>query len=254
MANVIACRILSYGKYQHCAWNHLPQIGIRNVEMPIPPAEQRGEVKKKLSDNGLRVTTLQSLCDVTLANAVEIMRPQLEACVEFGAKYCFLSAKAQDTDRSIIHNRLRQIGDAAQSLGVTVVVETHPDLVTNGEVGRQTMQGVDHPNVRINFDTANVYFYNRGVTAVGELEKVIDYVASVHLKESTGKFEDWVFPVLGTGVVDFPEIFRMLNGRGFSGPFTMELEGTKGVDFDEAGQLKYIADSAAYLRRIGVLT
>jgi len=126
--------------------------------------------------------------------------------------------------------------------------------VTNGEVGRQTMQGVDHPNVRINFDTANVYFYNRGVTAVGELEKVIDYVASVHLKESTGKFEDWVFPVLGTGVVDFPEIFRMLNGRGFCGPFTMELEGTKGVEFDEAGQLKYIADSAAYLRRIGVLT
>ena len=253
MANVIACRTLSYGKYQHCAWAHLPRIGIRNVEMPIPPAEQRADVKKKLSDNGLRVTTLQSLCDVTLTNAVEIMRPQLEACVEFGAKYCFLSAKAKDTDRSIIHNRLREIGDVARSLGVTAVLETHPDLVTNGEVGRQTMQGVDHPNVRINFDTANVYFYNRGVTAVGELEKVIDYVGSVHLKESTGKFEDWVFPVLGTGVVDFPEIFRMLNGRGFSGPFTMELEGTKGIEFDEAGQLKYIADSAAYLRRIGVL-
>jgi inosose dehydratase len=253
MANVIACRILSYGKYQHRAWTHLPQIGVRHVEMPIPPSERKAEVKKQLSDNGLRVTTLQSLCDVTLPNAVEIMRPQLEACVDFGANYCFLSAKAKDTDKSIIYNRLRQMGDVARSLGVVVVVETHPDLVTNGDVGRETMQAVDHPNIRINFDTANLYFYNHGVTAVGELAKVIDYVASVHLKESTGKFEEWVFPVLGTGVVDFPEVFRMLNERGFGGPFTMELEGTKGVEFDEPGQLKYIADSAAYLRRIGVL-
>jgi len=253
MANLIACRILSYGQYQDRAWTHLPEIGIRNVEMPIPPAEQRTEIRKKLADNGLTVTSMQSLCDVTLPEAVEIMRPQLEVCVEFGVRYCFLSAKAKDTDRKVIYDRLRAIGEAARSLGVTVVLETHPDLVTNGDVGRQTMQAVDHPNIRINFDTANVYFYNRGITAVGELAKLIDYVATVHLKDSTGKFEEWVFPTLGAGVVDFPEVFRMLNARGFAGPCTMELEGTKGVDFDEAGQLKYIADSATYLRGIGAL-
>ncbi len=253
MANLIACRILSYGKYQHRAWTHLPAIGIRNIEMPIPPVEQRAEVRTKLADHGLRVTVLQSVCDVTLPDAVETMRPQLDACVEFGAPFCFLSAKAKDADRSVIYNRLGQIGDAARSLGVTVVLETHPDLATNGDTARQTMQAVGHPNIRINFDTANIYFYNRGVTAVGELAKVIDSVASVHLKESTGKFEEWVFPVLGTGVVDFPEIFRMLNARGFDGPCTMELEGTKGVDLNEAEHLKYIADSAAYLRRIGAL-
>ncbi|HSW47430.1 MAG TPA: sugar phosphate isomerase/epimerase family protein, partial [Phycisphaerae bacterium] len=208
MANLIACRILSYGKYQHRAWAHLPSIGIRNVEMPIPPADQKADVRKKLADNGLRVTSLQSLCDVTLPDAVDIMRPQLEACVEFGANYCFLSAKAKETDRAIVHDRLRAIGEAAKSLGVTVVLETHPDLVTNGDVGRQTMRAVNHPNVRINYDTANVYFYNRDVTAVGEMAKLIDDIASVHLKDSTGKFEEWVFPTLGTGVVDFPEIFR----------------------------------------------
>ena len=95
--------------------------------------------------------------------------------------------------------------------------------------------------------------YNENMTAVGELAKVIDYVASIHLKDTSGIYQEWNFPVLGTGVVDFPEIFRMLDGRGFAGPFTMELEGTKGVKFDEAGQLRYIADSAAYLRRIGAL-
>lgn len=253
MANLIACRLLTYGKYQHRAWTHLPEIGIRNVELPIPPVEKRAEVRRKLADHGLQATSLQSLCDVTQPEAVDVMRPQLEACVEFGARYCFLSAKAKDADLSVVYGRLRSIGDAARDLGVTVVLETHPDLVTNGDVGCRTMQAVDHPNVRVNFDTANVYFYNRNVTAVGELAKLIEYVAAVHLKDSTGIFEEWVFPTLGTGVVDFPEVFRMLSARRFAGPCTMELEGTKGVDLDEAGQLKYIADSAAYLKGIGAL-
>jgi sugar phosphate isomerase/epimerase len=143
------------------------------------------------------------------------------------------------------------MGDVAAGLGVTIVIETHPPLLTNGDLGRQTMEAINHPHVRINFDTANIYFYNENMTAVSELAKVIDYVASVHLKDTPGGYQEWNFPVLGTGVVDFPEIFKMLDDRGFAGPFTMELEGTQGVDFDEAGQLRYIADSVAYLRRIG---
>jgi len=251
MANTIACRILSYGKYQDRGWSHLPEIGIENVEIPVPPPDERAAMKRKLADHGLKATSLQALCDITKPDAVEVMKPQLETCVDFVAKYCFLSAKPGDTDRSLIWERLRGMGDVAASLGVTIVIETHPPLVTNGDLGRQTMEAINHPYVRINFDTANIYFYNENVTAVGELAKLIDSVASVHLKDTSGIYKDWNFPVLGTGVVDFPEVFRMLDGRGFTGPFTMELEGTQGVELDEAGQLRYIADSVAYLRQIG---
>jgi sugar phosphate isomerase/epimerase len=107
--------------------------------------------------------------------------------------------------------------------------------------------------VRVNFDTANVYYYNRDVDAVTELKKLIEYVASVHLKETNGQYETWHFPALGKGVVDFPEIFRLLNARGFYGPFTMELEGIKGEEWDEAATIQCVADSVAYLRRIGAM-
>jgi len=251
MAHTIACRILSYGQYQDRGWSHLPEIGVENVEIPVPAPDERAAMKRKLADHGLKATSLQALCDITKPDAVEVMKPQLATCVDFDAQYCFLSAKPGDTDRSLIWERLRGMGDVAAGLGVTIVIETHPPLLTNGDLGRQTMEAIDHPYVRINFDTANIYFYNENRTAVGELAKVIDYVASVHLKDTPGGYQEWNFPVLGTGVVDFPEIFKMLDGRGFAGPFTMELEGTQGVDFDEAGQLRYIADSVAYLRRIG---
>jgi len=253
MPNVIACRMASYGKYQDRAWSHLPQIGIRNVEMPVPAPDQRDAVKARLADHGLTATSLQAKCDIGGADAAEVMTPQLEACAEFGARICFLSVKAGDTERSEVWDRLRAIGDAAAKLDVTVVMETHPDLITNGDVARETMAAIDHPHVRVNFDTANIYFYNQNRTAVDELAKVIDFVAAVHLKDTTGGYQEWNFPTLGTGVVDFPAVFRLLGARGFTGPFTIELEGTKGVERDEAGQLQYVADSVAYLRRIGGL-
>lgn len=254
MPNLIACRLATYGDYQDRAWTHLPEIGVRNIEMPVPAPGDWQAIKKKLADHGLRATSLQSRCDITQPDAADVMRPQIEACVYYGAKICFLSAKAGNTDRAVVRERLRAIGDVAASHGVTVALETHPDLVTNGRVGAQTMELVQHPNVRINFDTANVYFYNRNVTAVSELEKLLPHVAAVHLKDTPGGFEEWNFPALGTGVVDVPAVFKMLNARGFTGPFTMELEGTKGIERNEAEQLAYIADSVAYLRRIGVLS
>jgi len=252
MAHTIACRILSYGKYQERGWSHLPVIGVTNVEIPVPPPDECANMKRKLADHGLKATSLQSLCDITKPEAVEIMRPQLETCVDFGAKYCFLSAKPGDTEPAHVWERLRGMGDVAASLGVTIVIETHPPLATNGDLSRETIEAINHPNVRINFDTANIFFYNENRTAVAELAKCINYVASVHLKDTPGRYQEWNFPALGTGVVNFPEIFRMLDHRGFDGPYTLELEGTKGVDRNEAEHLAYIADSVSYLRQIGV--
>lgn len=250
MSNIVACRIASYGDYQDRAWTHLPELGILFVEIPVPAPGEMEAVKQRLKQSGLVASSLQARCDVTSADAVEVMRPQLDACAELEAKVCFLSAKAGDCDRNLVYERLRRIGDEAARRGVTVALETHPDLAMNGDQALATMRAVDHPHVRINFDTANVYFYNQNVTAVGELQKILDYVASVHLKDTTGGYQEWNFPALGTGVVDFPEIFGMLNYRGFRGPFTMELEGTKGVVRSEAEQLAYVAESVAYLKRI----
>lgn len=253
MPNIIACRLATYGPHQDRAWSHLPAIGIHNVEIPAPAPNEIASVAKRLADHGLQATSLQGQCQIAKPDVVDDMRTQLYACSELGAKILFLSVKAGDTPRQDVWDRLRGIGDLAAVEGVTVVIETHPDLVTNGDVGRATMQAVQHPNIGINFDTANIYYYNRNADAVAELKKVIQDVRAVHLKDTNGLYETWHFPALGTGVVDFPEILRLLNARGFNGPFTMELEGIKGVEMDEAGYLKMVEDSVTYLRRIGVM-
>jgi inosose dehydratase len=113
------------------------------------------------------------------------------------------------------------------------------------------MQAVNHPNVRVNFDTANVTYYNTNTTAVDELRKSIGYVATVEFKDHTGGFETWDFPVLGQGVVDIPRIISMLRESEYTGPVTLEFEGTKGVELSQEQTLQAIADCVAYARSVG---
>ncbi len=91
------------------------------------------------------------------------------------------------------------------------------------------MADVDHPNVRLNFDTGNIAYYNAGADPCDELERVKHLVRNVHVKDNRGGFEDWYFPALGDGGgVDFVRIREILDGVGFLGPYTIEIEGIGG--------------------------
>ena len=59
--------------------------------------------------------------------------------------------------------------------------------------------------------------------------------------------------LLGEGIVDFPAVFRLLNERGFQGPFTMELEGIGGENLSEEQQQQRVAASVGYLRGHGLV-
>jgi inosose dehydratase len=162
----------------------------------------------------------------------------------------FLSPKRHGATKETIYARLRDAGDIAEKYGVTIVLETHPDLGTNGDIHLETMQQINHPYVRVNFDTGNIHYYNRGIDAPGELRKIIDYVATVEIKDHNGVYNDWNFPALGQGVVDIPEILSVLREYQYDGPITMEIEGIKGVDWDEETTKQAIENSVIYLRSV----
>lgn len=252
MQNIISIRPPSYGKHQAGAFAHLQQIGIRHVEIDAPPAGQLEQARADLARYGLSAASINGYTSLESPDAAAKLAPALEAAPALGARIVFLSVKAGALPRDVAYARLREIGEAAARHDVTVAVETHPDLAQNGAVALETVQAVDHPNIRINFDPANVHYYNEGVDAVAELRKIAPYVASVHLKDTNGGYRTWHFPALGEGVVDFPAIFRTLNDLGMRGPFTMELEGIQGESLSEEQTQARVAQSLEYLRRIGV--
>lgn len=249
--NLLSCNLSSYGKFKDAAYDHLPSIGISHVEVPAPAPDEIDKLQAKLSKHGLAASSLIQRIQIESENAVDSFIPGLVAAEAMGARIIFTSVKAGDLDRRLVYDRLHAIGDEAGKRGITIGMETHPDLITNAEVAIETMHGVNHPNVRVNYDTANIHYYNHDVDSVDQLRKVIDYVGSMHLKDTNGEFETWFFPTFGQGIVDFKAVFDLLSTQDFHGPYAMEIEGCAGEDLNEVETCKRVADSVAHLRNIG---
>lgn len=132
-------------------------------------------------------------------------------------------------ERRVVVAHLEEIGEAASSLGVVVALETHAGPTQNAKEMLRLMEEVDHPAVRLNFDTGNILYYNHDAQLDDELDRVKHLVANVHLKDSRGRPGDWYFPALGEGgAVDFRAIRSSLDAVGFAGPYTIEIEGIGG--------------------------
>ena len=249
--NMLACRLANYGKFQDAAWAHLPSIGFKYVFMNVPAPQEVPDIKARLNKHGLKLAVIRGNTDLSKSSSVDELAVQCQTCERLGVKYMFLSPKHPGVDKATAYRRLRQAGDAAKKHGVIIALETHPDLGTNGDVHVETMKRINHPNIRVNFDTGNVTFYNHNTNAAAELEKCIEYVATVEFKDHSGGFETWNFPTIGKGVVDFPAVMKILKDHKYAGPVTMEVEGVRGVEMDEEQTKKYIEQSAKHVRTLG---
>lgn len=248
----LAVRIMSYGKFQEAAWAHLKEIGVHYLFLAVPAPADVDSTIAKLKEYGLTAAVMRGNTDLAKESCVEELAGQIARCEKMGVKYMFLSAKLNGAGKIAVLDRLRKAGDIAKQHGVTITLETHPELGTNGDVQLETMKALNHTNVRVNFDTANITYYNKNTDAVTELKKSIDYVGTVEFKDHSGEFETWNFPVLGQGKTNFPEIVKVLKEHHYAGPITIEFEGVKGVELSEADTKKSIAESVAYMRSLGM--
>ena len=220
--------------------------------MNIIPPDKVDETRKRLAEHGLKVAVFRGDTDLSRPTSIAEMAEQLATCEKMGVRYMFLSPKHTNVSKEVAIERLKKIGDVAEKHGVVIGLETHPDLGTNGDVHVETMKAIDHPNIRVNFDCANITYYNKNTDALAELKKCIDYVGTAEIKDHNGQYKTWNFPVLGTGVVDIPGMVKLLRKHGYTGPITLEIEGIGGVKRSKEQVKKDIADSADYVRKLGL--
>lgn len=248
--SIVACRMANYGGDQNAesSFAHVAEAGFKHVFMNIIPPSEIEATKEKLGKYGLKVAVFRGDTDFARESSVDELAEQLATCKKMGVKYMFLSPKHTGVSKDVAIERLKKVAPIAQEQGVIIGLETHPDLGTNGDEHVKTMEAIDHPNIRVNFDCANITFYNKGTDAVKELAKCIDYVGTFEIKDHNGEFESWHFPALGEGTLDIPAVLKMLKDHGYRGPITLEIEGVKGVPRTKEQVKKDIEVSEDYIR------
>lgn len=251
MSMTISCFTNSYGRFgARAAIAHVRAAGIRHVELAIktegvpsifheiPVLTDRSgdreiaDVRRMLDVHEVSLSS----CNITSGNpldesVVAITERKLAIAAELGVSLVVAGAGEADSpeQESTLFDHLHRIGDLAGQRGMIYCFETHPGLCRNAHGMLRTMERLNHPQLRLNFDTGNVLFYNDGADVCDELEQVLPFVKHVHLKDHHGIAGDWHFPALGAGgAVDFARIVQLLERVGFSGPLSLEIEGIQG--------------------------
>ncbi|HCU34906.1 MAG TPA: hypothetical protein DGT21_05445 [Armatimonadetes bacterium] len=229
------------------------------------------DLQALLEGHGMAVDSLDVFGYLGYPGSAGIIQRRIDFAVALGAGLIVLgvhhaaladgsaaSADEQETVRRAIYELLRELCGFAADRGVRIALEIHGGITANAAEALRTLEQVDRANLGINFDTANILYYNADLDSAGgaeALRMLADHVFHVHLKDITrgATRAENVLPRLGTGMVDFPSVFAILDSAGFAGAYSLEVETFHGTT--EAATIEpYQADvlaSIEYLQSIG---
>jgi L-ribulose-5-phosphate 3-epimerase len=128
-----------------------------------------------------------------------------------------------DPDRKPFLDTLAKVSDLAKSKGVTIAFETGQETA---DLLRRTLDELKSPNLKVNFDPANMLLYDKG-DPLRAVEILGPDIRSVHVKDANrtkvpGTWGDEV--PLGKGQVNIRQFVKTLQKVGYRGSLCIERE------------------------------
>jgi len=128
-----------------------------------------------------------------------------------------------DADRKPFLDTLAKVSDLAKAKGITVAFETGQETA---DLLRRTLDDLKCPNLRVNFDPANMILYDKG-DPIRAVEILGPDIRSVHVKDAnrTKVPGTWGEEVpLGKGQANIRQFIKTLIKVGYRGPLCIERE------------------------------
>jgi L-ribulose-5-phosphate 3-epimerase len=148
----------------------------------------------------------------------------------------------KDPDRKPFLETLGAVSAAAAAKGITVAFETGQE---SADLLRRTLDELKCPNLKVNFDPANMLLYDKG-DPIRAVELLGPDIRSVHVKDAhrptvAGQWGEEV--PLGQGSVNIRKFVQTLKKVGYRGPLCIEREVG-----DQEGRLADVAHGIRVLR------
>ena len=193
-----------------------------NPDNPLWSDDGIGRIKALMKLNGL---SLHAFCndyivDHTLLGGDQVLEQNFYL-IERGAllgceKYILplfeqSELTIENVDEYVVP--LRVIADKAAEYGITVCLET----VLNGVQMIQVLDRINHPAISVVYDTGNRVAFGHDLP--GDIRLLGSRISHVHIKDKNAVNEN---VILGTGLVNFLQVFEALADIRYDGPYTFE--------------------------------
>jgi L-ribulose-5-phosphate 3-epimerase len=135
----------------------------------------------------------------------------------------FLPENPRETLYDEAVHAIREVAQYCASNGQDFLMETGQETPTTLS---RALKDVNQPNLGIGFDTANLILYGKA-NPVDAADIIGPHVRSVHAKDGmfpTDPMQLGQEVLIGTGRVDFMQVFTKLHSFGYTGAITIERE------------------------------
>jgi sugar phosphate isomerase/epimerase len=172
--------------------------------------------------------------DVTWSQNLQNIKATAKIAASLGLKLVtfhagFVPHDESDPQFARMLSRLREVAAIFEAVGIELGLETGQETA---EALTHLLEKLNQPNVRVNFDPANMILYDKG-DPIEALQRLGPWICQVHIKDAqrTRVPGTWGAEVAaGTGQVDWPAFFETLRKQGYDGNFVIEREaGTQRV-------------------------
>jgi sugar phosphate isomerase/epimerase len=196
--------------------------------------ENRKTTLALMKEKGLRFVGLGSSANMHLAEGAERNKSLAEArsfidlAQQINCPYIrvFPNRFPKEQDKSetmdLIIKGLLELGDYAKEKNVTVLMETHGDVVKSEDL-EKIMQSAGHKNVGLVWDISNMWTITKEPPAE-VYQRLKKYIRHTHIKDAKLAGDKIEYKLLGQGDVPIFEAIDTLAKDGYKGYYSFEWE------------------------------
>ena len=196
-------------------------------------SQNRKATMQLMKDNNLRFVDLGSSCTLHFEGEERIKNLDegkrfIDLAHEINCPYIrvfpnlFPKERSKEASMELISKGLLALGDHAKGSGVSVLVESHGDLVHIADL-QAVMKVAAHSNTGMVWDVTNMW------TITGELPSDVygalkSYIRHVHIKDAKKSGDQIDYKLLGEGKVPIWQAVDLLYKNNYKGYYSFEWE------------------------------
>lgn len=197
-------------------------------------AEARKATMRRMKQKGLQFVGLGSSSTLHFSEAAQRAkqldegRRFIDLAAQINCPYVrvfpnnFPKDQEKQATMDLITRGLQELGNHAKGSGVTVLMETHGDLVWAADI-LQIMEAANHPQAALVWDVTNMWTIT-GEDPVEVYQKLKPYIRHVHVKDATKSGGKLNYTFLGKGEVPIMKAIATLRDDRYKGFYSFEWE------------------------------